>query len=87
MSRIITPSEVAEQLNVTEDDLAFWRGAGLGPVWLNIEPDTIRYLDSKVHQWLVGQLDHPAPTLNVTSSDDGAAPLQKEQLPDVDSGA
>ncbi len=83
MSRIITPSEVAEQLNITEEDLATWRAAGLGPVWLRIEPDTIRYVDSAVHRWLIGQCNHPAPTIRVTRSDDETAPLQTEQLPDI----
>lgn len=83
MSRIITPSEVAEQLNITEEDLAAWRAAGLGPVWLRIEPDTIRYVDAMVHTWVMGQCHHPEPTINVTRSDDEAAPLQTEQLPDI----
>lgn len=85
MSRIITPSEVAAQLNVTEEDLAFWRETGLGPVWLKIEPDTVRYVDSSVHRWVMGQILDPSPTLAVTSSDEVPPPLQNEQLPDVDS--
>lgn len=85
MSRIITPSEVAEQLDVSEEDLAYWRSLGLGPVWLTIEPDTIRYVDSTVHQWIIGQVKDPQTTLRVSSSDVVSAPLQKERLPDVDS--
>lgn len=87
MSRIITPSEVAEQLDVTESDLAYWRSLGLGPVWLTIKPDTIRYIDSKVHQWVMGQLDDPSPTLEVSSSEEIAVPLQTDPLPGVDSDA
>ena len=87
MPRIITPSEVANQLNVAESDLAAWRNSGLGPVWLNIEPNTIRYVDTAVHRWVIGQLDHPTPTLHVTRSDEDTTPLQNEQLPDVDSGS
>lgn len=87
MSRIITPSEVAEQLDVTEADLAYWRSLGLGPGWLTIKPDTIRYVDSTVHQWVIGQLDDPAPTLTVTSSEEEVTPLQTDPLPGVDSGA
>ncbi|MBO0596957.1 hypothetical protein I2485_07035 [Nesterenkonia sp. E16_7] len=85
MSRIITPSEVAAQLNVTESDLAFWRETGLGPVWLKIEPDTIRYVDSAVHRWVIGQILDPELTLDVTSSEDLPTPLQTEVLPGVDS--
>lgn len=83
MSRIITPSEVAEQLNITEEDLATWRAAGLGPVSMSIEPDTIRYVDSAVHRWLIGQCDHPDSTIHVQRSDENAAPLQTEQLPHI----
>ena len=67
MSRIITPSEVAEQLDVSEEDLAYWRSIGLGPVWLTIEPDTIRYVDSTVHQWIIGQVKDPETTLRAAA--------------------
>ncbi len=86
MSRIITPSEVAQQLDVTEADLAFWRGAGLGPVWLQFGEHAIRYVDDAVHAWVIGQLDHPEPTVSVTSSEASTVPLQKEPLPGIDSG-
>lgn len=83
MSRIITPSEVAQQLNVTESDLAFWRGAGLGPVWLKFGQGAVRYVDEEVHRWVIAQLTDPNPTLCISSSEDVSVPLQTEQLPDI----
>lgn len=85
MSRIITPSEVAQQLDVTEADLAFWRGAGLGPVWLQFGEHAIRYVDDAVHAWVIGQLEQTEPTLHVSSSENQSTTLQTEQLPGIDS--
>lgn len=84
MSRIITPSEVAQQLDVSESDLSFWRDNALGPRWIKLGKSTIRYVDSAVHDWLIGQLKEPTPVLTVEVRNEAESALQRETLPDVD---
>ncbi|WP_300345588.1 hypothetical protein [Nesterenkonia sp.] len=84
MSRIITPSEAAQQLDVTEEDLSFWRDRGLGPRWIKLGKTTVRYVDTAVYEWVIGQLSDAAPVLTVEASDELELDLQKETLPDVD---
>lgn len=85
MTQLITPSDVAHQLDVTEADLEFWRSVGLGPAWMQLGSTAIRYVDAEVHHWVIGQHQHPEAVLNVVCSDDEAEGLQTESLLTVDS--
>lgn len=44
----LTPSEVASRYQVTERTLEKWRAAGVGPDWIPLGRNTIRYRLSDV---------------------------------------
>lgn len=62
MPATLTPSEAAETLNVTVEDLAFWRTIGLGPAYIKLGPTMIRYSTENLHNWAQEQL-HEEPNM------------------------
>ena len=51
-----TPSEAAEALNMTVEDLAFWRTVGIGPAYIELGPTMVRYCPDSLDSWVQGQL-------------------------------
>lgn len=56
MSKTRTPSEAAQTLNVTVEDLAFWRTVGLGPAYIELGQTMVRYSTDSLESWVQGQL-------------------------------
>lgn len=57
MSDTFAPSEAAEALNVSVEDLTFWRQLGLGPAYIKLGPVMVRYPDESLRRWAAGQLE------------------------------
>lgn len=57
MSDTFTPSEAADALNVSVEDLTFWRQLGLGPAYIELGPIMVRYPDESLRRWAAGQLE------------------------------
>jgi len=52
MDQLLTPADVAEQLQKPEKTLANWRSQGIGPKFLKLENGSIRYEPAAVSDWL-----------------------------------
>lgn len=50
---LMTPTEVAERLRISEITLKRWRLDGYGPKPYFLSPRTIRYRPAEVDQWLM----------------------------------
>lgn len=59
MSQLLTSSQVAEMLHITEEGLRRWRYRGKGPPFLRLGPRTLRYRPEDVQTWLEQQTDPP----------------------------
>jgi len=55
MAMLLTPKEVARQLNVSVRTLHEMRRMSYGPAWLRINRKTIRYVSDDVVTWIKGQ--------------------------------
>lgn len=49
---LITPAELAAELNVTPETLRRWRKAGTGPDWIRVGDRFVRYPREGVQEWL-----------------------------------
>lgn len=76
MCVLLTPSEVAEQLGVTEVELLRWRERGLGPRSLKLGEHTLRFVSADVVTWVLEQSTADNPVLEVAIPDE-----QSEALP------
>ena len=54
---LLTSSQVAEMLHITEEGLRRWRYRGKGPPCLRLGPRTLRYRPEDVAAWLEEQAD------------------------------
>lgn len=59
---MLTPRELAEQLNVTVQDLSRLRRQGKGPAFVRITERTVRYLTAEVAEWIDTAPDDQRPT-------------------------
>ena len=54
-SDVLTPEEVATELQVSERKLAEWRRDGIGPPWVAYSRKIVRYNREKFDAWLATQ--------------------------------
>lgn len=59
---MLTPRELAKQLNVTVQDLSRLRREGKGPAYVRITKRTVRYLSAEVAEWIEVDPDGQRPT-------------------------
>jgi len=52
LATLLTPQEVAAQLNISVRQLHTMRRNGQGPDWLQLNKRTVRYVSDDVVQWL-----------------------------------
>ena len=52
MAKLLTPSEMAEVLNVSVETLRNYRRQGEGPPYVTLRPHTYRYPEDKLTAWL-----------------------------------
>lgn len=57
MSATCTPSEAAEAINVSVEDLMFWCQLGLRPAYIELGPAVVRYPHASLRRWAAGQLE------------------------------
>lgn len=55
-SRLLTPAETADLLQISERTLENWRGRGHGPPHTRLTKRSIRYRERDVRSWIDAQL-------------------------------
>jgi len=55
LATLLTPQEVAKQLNISVRALHAMRRKRQGPDWLQLNRATVRYVSDDVIQWAKGQ--------------------------------
>ena len=63
MDQLLTPKQVAEQLNVDRQTLYNWRKRGMGPSFVKIGYKMIRYDPVALEEWITGQGDKKDETI------------------------
>lgn len=50
---LLSPAELAAELDVTTETLRRWRKAGTGPAWFRLGDRFVRYQRDDIRTWLV----------------------------------
>jgi len=60
---LLTPAEVATYLRVSWRTLQEWRRSGVGPTWIRLGYNRVRYRKAEVEEWLnrETQVTHEVP--------------------------
>lgn len=53
LTKLLTPADLAEHLDVSAGTLANWRSAGTGPTYIRLS-GVIRYRVDAVEKWITG---------------------------------